>query len=124
MARHANSVLAGLVPLRARCASFLCVLCVETRGPLQSPLTRASRFLLCLMFLCVGASSPAKALLQNQPAAASDPEAELQTGISLTRAGNFGAAIPHFLAARGHVKDAYAAEFNLALCYVGTSQFS
>ena len=51
------------------------------------------------------------------------PEAELQTGITLTRSGHFGEAIPHFLSARGHVSDEYAAEFNLALCYVGTGDF-
>lgn len=47
-------------------------------------------------------------------------EAELQKGIELTRGGRFAEAIPHFLAARGHVLNEYAAEFNLALCYVGT----
>jgi len=46
-------------------------------------------------------------------------EAELQTGIALTRSGKFAEAIPHFLTARGHVSNEYAAEFNLALCYVG-----
>lgn len=51
------------------------------------------------------------------------PEAELQTGITLTRSGHFSVAIPHFLAARGHVSDEYAAEFNLALCYVGIGEF-
>ncbi|MGB6390996.1 MAG: hypothetical protein WBF14_01390, partial [Candidatus Acidiferrales bacterium] len=47
-------------------------------------------------------------------------EAELQTGIQFTRHGQFLQAIPHFLAARGRVRDEYAAEFNLALCYVAT----
>ena len=51
------------------------------------------------------------------------PEAELQTGITLTRSGHFSEAIPHFLSARGHVSDEYAAEFNLALCYVGVGEF-
>jgi len=51
------------------------------------------------------------------------PEAELQTGIKLSRSGRFSEAIPHFLAARGHVSDEYAAEFNLALCYVGVGEF-
>lgn len=32
-------------------------------------------------------------------------------------------AIPHFLNARGHVTDEYAANFNLALCYVATGKF-
>ena len=52
------------------------------------------------------------------------PETELQTGITLTRSGRFSEAIPHFRSARGHVSDEYAAEFNLALCYVGVGQFS
>ena len=51
------------------------------------------------------------------------PEAELQTGITLTRSGHFSEAIPHFLSARGHVVDEFAAEFNLALCYVGVGEF-
>ena len=50
-------------------------------------------------------------------------EAELQKGIALTRSGNFAEAIPHFLAAQGQVKDAFALNFNLALCYVGTGQY-
>jgi len=54
---------------------------------------------------------------------APQPEAELQTGITLTRGGHFSEAIPHFLAARGHVTDEYAAAFNLALCYVGVGEF-
>ena len=48
---------------------------------------------------------------------------ELQTGITLTKSGHFPEAIPHFLAARGRVSDEYAAEFNLALCYVGVGEF-
>lgn len=54
--------------------------------------------------------------------ASSAPEAELQTGISLTRQGQFRDAIPHFLAAQGRVSDEYAVQFNLALCYVATAQ--
>ncbi len=55
--------------------------------------------------------------------APSDAERELQTGIALTQQGHFLEAIPHFLAAQGHVADEYAVNFNLALCYVGTEQF-
>jgi tetratricopeptide (TPR) repeat protein len=51
------------------------------------------------------------------------PQAELRKGIELTSQGLFAEAIPHFLAAQGHVSDEYAADFNLALCYVGTVQF-
>jgi tetratricopeptide (TPR) repeat protein len=50
-------------------------------------------------------------------------EAQLQIGIKLTSHGDFAAAIPHLLNARGHVSDEYAASFDLALCYVGTGQF-
>jgi len=49
--------------------------------------------------------------------------AELQTAIGLTQRGKFREAIPHFLAARGHVPDEYLVSFNLALCYVGTGQY-
>jgi predicted Zn-dependent protease len=52
-----------------------------------------------------------------------DAEAELQTGIRLTSSGHFAEAIPHLLAARGRVSEEYAASFDLALCYVGTSRF-
>jgi tetratricopeptide (TPR) repeat protein len=51
-------------------------------------------------------------------------EQELQQGTLLTQRGEFVEAIPHLLAARGRVVNEYAAGFNLALCYVGTSQFA
>jgi tetratricopeptide (TPR) repeat protein len=51
-------------------------------------------------------------------------ETELREGIALTGRGQFPQAIPHFLAARGHVADSFALDFNLALCYVGTRQFA
>ena len=50
-------------------------------------------------------------------------EEEQQKGTALTRHGSFADAIPHLLAARGRVPNEYAVNFNLALCYVGTSQF-
>ncbi len=50
-------------------------------------------------------------------------EAALRTGVDLTRRGQFAEAIPHFLAAHGHVQDEFVADFNLALCYIGTSDF-
>ena len=50
------------------------------------------------------------------------PESELQIGTKLTRQGLFAQAIPHLLSARGRVGNTYAANFNLALCYVGTRQ--
>jgi tetratricopeptide (TPR) repeat protein len=61
--------------------------------------------------------------IQNNPGVSPKAEAELQDGISLTTQGRFAEAIPHFLNARGHVVDEYAANFNLALCYVATGQF-
>jgi predicted Zn-dependent protease len=51
-------------------------------------------------------------------------EEELQKGTALTRKGDFTAAIPHLLAARGKVSNAYAASFNLAICYLGIHQFT
>src|SRR5690348_6615861 len=49
-------------------------------------------------------------------------EGELQIGTQLTRSGHFQEAIPHLLAAQHGVSNQYAAEFNLALCYVATRQ--
>src|SRR5690348_144544 len=49
-------------------------------------------------------------------------EAELRAGIELTGQGRFAEAIPHLLKARGRAGDEFAAEFNLALCYVATGQ--
>ncbi len=57
---------------------------------------------------------------QNEDARA---EEELQTGIALTRRGRFDEAIPHFLTARGRVSNEFVLDFDLALCYVATSQF-
>jgi tetratricopeptide (TPR) repeat protein len=48
---------------------------------------------------------------------------EQRKGTALTRRGFFADAIPHLLAAQGRVVNEYAVNFNLALCYVGTSQF-
>lgn len=53
-----------------------------------------------------------------------DPESELRTGINLACQGMLAQTIPHLQAASDHVKDGYAAEFNLALCYVGTGLFN
>ncbi|HLW81572.1 MAG TPA: tetratricopeptide repeat protein [Candidatus Acidoferrales bacterium] len=61
--------------------------------------------------------------IQHNPGVSPKAEAELQAGISLTKEGRFAEAIPHFLNARGHVVDEYAANFNLALCYVATGHF-
>lgn len=52
-----------------------------------------------------------------------EAESELQIGTKLTRQGLFTQAIPHLLSARGSVGNTYAANFNLALCYVGARQY-
>lgn len=52
-----------------------------------------------------------------------DPEAELREGTSLTKRGLLQQAIPHLEAARGHVREEYAASFNLALCYLGVGEY-
>ena len=63
-------------------------------------------------------------ILQSETGLASqDADGELQTGTALTRKGLFREAIPHLLAARGRTASEYAVTFNLALCYLGTSQF-
>ena len=49
-------------------------------------------------------------------------ESELRTGTALTSRGQFTEAIPHLLAARGRVKNEYAARFNLAICYIAIEQ--
>jgi predicted Zn-dependent protease len=58
----------------------------------------------------------------DQPSSDPDSERELQKGTVLTRNGQFAEAIPHLLAARGRVANEYAANFNLAICYVATDQ--
>ena len=63
------------------------------------------------------------AIQQSESVSQQDADGELQTGTSLTRKGLFREAIPHLLAARGRSANEYAANFNLALCYVGSSQF-
>ncbi len=50
-------------------------------------------------------------------------EEELRQGTALTSQGSFRDAIAHLLIARKGEVYEYAANFNLALCYVGTSQF-
>jgi tetratricopeptide (TPR) repeat protein len=57
-------------------------------------------------------------------AAGSQAEQELQRGTALTSEGHFAEALPHLLAARGRVANEYAATFNLALCYVGISEYA
>lgn len=66
-------------------------------------------------------SSPDRNQTQFPPTATA--EAEFRQATELTRRGLFSEAIPHFLAADGQVSDEHALRFNLALCYIGTSQF-
>ena len=68
-----------------------------------------------------GTSSPQLDL--NTGATDAQAEADLRTGVYLTRHGHFAEAIPHFLAAHGHVQDEFVADFNLAICYIGTGDF-
>jgi tetratricopeptide (TPR) repeat protein len=65
--------------------------------------------------------APEQGTLSNSQAQA---EGELQTGITLTRKGSFREAISHLRAAQGHVAYKYAADFDLALCYVGVGDFT
>jgi tetratricopeptide (TPR) repeat protein len=65
--------------------------------------------------------APEQGTLSNSQAPA---ESELQTGITLTRTGSFREAISHLRAAQGHVAYKYAADFDLALCYVGVGDFT
>ena len=57
---------------------------------------------------------------QSESAQARD---DLERGTALTRRGRFKEAIPHLLAAGGRVKNEYALEFNLSLCYVGLGEY-
>lgn len=62
--------------------------------------------------------------LGNDSSHSSEPEAEqeLEEGTALTGHGQFTKAIPHLLAARGHVRNEYAASINLAICYIATQE--
>ena len=70
-----------------------------------------------------GMAAPAYAQRGQSGRSNAAAEAELQKGIVLTKTGKFSEAIPHFQAAQGQVRDAFALGFNLALCYVGTGQY-
>jgi predicted Zn-dependent protease len=49
-------------------------------------------------------------------------EQELHQAIGLTSEGKFREAIPHFRAVQGRVREDFAVEFNLALCYYAVGQ--
>jgi tetratricopeptide (TPR) repeat protein len=80
-----------------------------------------------LIFLVAAALFATPSVAQRNPAGdrfqSLEGDAELQKGIALTRKGQFQEAIPHFLSARGRVRQGFPLDFNLALCYVGTRQF-
>ena len=80
-------------------------------------------FLFTVLVASCSAQQDSSATSVESTSSPTDAEAELQTGIKLTSVGNFTAAIPHLMNARGHVADEYAAGFDLALCYVATGQF-
>jgi tetratricopeptide (TPR) repeat protein len=103
---------------------------------LKSEMAKSLAVLLVLVCLCVDTqTSMAQGHPSTDPAGMSQSqtddresvlnpsaEAELQKGTALTRQGAFVEAIPHLLASRGRVANNYAANFNLALCYVATRQ--
>jgi tetratricopeptide (TPR) repeat protein len=60
---------------------------------------------------------------KQDPSDQTTAEEELQRGTALTRQGLFRDAIPHLLAAREKTANPYAANFNLAICYVGTGVY-
>ncbi len=78
--------------------------------------------LACLVLICLALPLCA---LQRKAARDQDSsaETELQKGIALTRSGKFLEAIPLLQAIRGQVRNPYAANFNLALCYLATGQY-
>ena len=77
-----------------------------------------------MWLVLAGIAAPAYAQQRQTNKSNSAAEAELQKGIALTKSGKFSEAIPRFLAAQGQVRDAAALNFNLALCYVGTGQYT
>lgn len=86
-------------------------------------LCAASIVVLVAPRVCAGLRSQVGAQQTQAPnAAAVEPEVEMRVGTDLTRQGRFLEAIPHLVAAQGHVNDEYAANFNLALCYVASHQ--
>ena len=89
----------------------------------HNPTTKGVLFLASVSLLLIPillCSLPSSFLDRTQ--GSNNAESELQIGTQLTRSGHFQEAIPHLLAAQGGVSNQYAAEFNLALCYVATRQ--
>lgn len=79
--------------------------------------------LVLLSAVCFAQQNPSVDESEETKNYSAGPHTELQEGIKLTSHGDFVAAIPHLLNARGHVSDEYAASFDLALCYVGIGRF-
>jgi predicted Zn-dependent protease len=96
---------------RLRLLTVLCVLCLPCQT--QTSPQRSS-----------GSGSDRT----NQPSYPSQPQVtqareELQKGTALTRQGRFSEAIPHLLAAQQTIRNEFALEFNLSLCYVGVGDY-
>ncbi len=119
IARHKRSLTSGVVMKEvvdstiAKCMLLMLCACTGLQGQLP-PRDQISR----------GAQNFG---LQSQPGDVAfrvDEQAEqdLRKGTDLTHKGAFTEAISHLLAAYGKVQNEYAAGFNLALCYVATSQ--
>lgn len=87
-----------------------------------APIIR-SAFLYGVGPICASIALQAQAVKAPPRDASLQAEAQLQKGISLTSDGHFSQAIPYLKAARGHVKENYAASFDLALCDVGIGEF-
>src|ERR1700730_1115633 len=92
----------------AAAINLLLALHCVAQGGLDRPSTPSSQ------------SSPSQSARAPLADAGHAAEAELQTGIALSRRGLFRDAISHFLAARGRVSDEYAVNFYLFLCFVCT----
>jgi len=94
--------------------AVLCALCgdqVSAQKPSISGSSHASQ-----------PGSPNESSLPFQPEATKAKE-DLEKGTALTRQGRFNEAIPHLLTARQALRNDYALEFNLSLCYVGVNEY-
>ena len=90
---------------------LLCCCIFSARGAFRASTSQAQR--------------PVSQAPQDTPQNTVSPaEEELRTAIDLTGQGRFSEAIPHFRAADGRVAAEQTLRFDLALCYVGTSQFA
>lgn len=91
--------------------------CCPCRGQVSSPKQPVS-----------GSDRANQTIAQNASSTSAQSESaqareELERGTALTRQGRFKEAISHLLAARGNVRNEYALEFNMSLCYVGLGEY-